>query len=113
MIVDISDWVWDHIPKNIGIKPVDGDVLVRDIILQMLILIQETMVEFYLPSWKIKALSIKLYELNSSLNLACEPDEMFLTWRFLDRCLYILEQEAIKSECYEGVVNLKKLREII
>lgn len=113
MTVDISDWVWDKIPDRIGLKPIDSDIFVRDIIIQMLMYIQETMVEFYLPSYKIKSISIKLFELNAQLKVVCGPDEMFTIWHILDKSITKLKGEALTAECYEGIINLQKLKEMI
>lgn len=113
MIVDISDWVWVRIPERIGLKPIDNNILVRDVILQMIIFIQETMVEFYLPSYKIKSISIKLFELNAQLEAVCKLEEMFMIWRILEKSMDKLKTEALDAECYEGIINLGKLKEII
>lgn len=113
MAVDISDWLWHKIPKSIGSKVIEPEVFVRDIILQMLLFIQETMVEFYLPSYKLKSISIKLFELNALIKAVLDPEELFRVWSLLDRSIEYLQKMALEAECYEGLVNLKKLKEII
>lgn len=115
MEVEITDWVYIRLPKAISSKVIihDENITAGDIILQMVVTIQSLIVEEYLPQWRIKSVYAKLFELNSDLKIVLGPEDLFIVWKILDSAITQMEVEAIKTETYEGIINLQKLKEII
>ena len=114
MAIDLQYWIWENVPLEIGKKVVVGtDLYAKEVIVKMSLVIQSLVIEEYLPHWKIKSASVKLFQLNADLKTALTPNEMFVVWRLLDDFIGYLEQMAIEEECFEGIVNLKKLKDIV
>lgn len=113
--VDITEWAWQKVPKLVAEKVVlvDGPTTVKDIVLEIVVTIQDIAIEEYVANWKIKTVAVKMFELNELLKMALGPEELFVVWRFIDKAIDHMIEVAIEAECYEGVVNLKKLKESI
>lgn len=67
----------------------------------------------YLSERKIILLKSQINDLAGDLSLLLSHADLFILWREIDRILDRWERAAIHYELYEGVVNFKKLRDMV
>jgi len=67
----------------------------------------------YLSEKKLSLLKHQIHILSNDMDLLLTPNNLFMIWKDIDRILDVWEEAAIAEELYEGVVNLKKLRDIV
>ena len=93
----------------------DGDLAhqLSLIVIDILQTYLDSITDDYLSDRKLVLLKHQISELSGDLSLILSPNDLLSIWMSIDQILDRWEEAAIHYELYEGVVNFKKLRDMV
>ena len=111
---EILNWVYVKTPKVIAETIVDKkeNVNIRDVATTWTDFALEVVQDDIIEDWIINLCWSKMESINKDLMKILDPTELYVLWRFFDKIIKKIEEECLAAECYEGLHNLKKLKEL-
>lgn len=95
---------------------VEGGDLAHQLSLIVIDILQtylDTITDSYLTEKQLTLYKHRISELGGDLGLLLSPNDLLGVWMSLDSILDRWEDAAIHYEIFEGVVNFKKLRDMV
>lgn len=93
----------------------DGDIahIIYITVMDILQTYLDSITDGYLSDRKLSLLKWQISELSDNLSSIVTPPDLLAIWMSMDKVIDSWEKRALEEELYEGLINLKKLRDMV